>query len=126
MSPKRINFLIFCGFLVALTGCQSRPKPMILSYDQLDEAQRQAITAYYTPEAVKAREEERQGRQRQWGDAFSLQTKREAEEPPSPQIQHNTIEDEARRNDKQRKSRSDSGCNCRVKPFKAVKRAFGL
>lgn len=123
MRPTKIRSVIFCGVLVALSGCQSRLKPTFLHYAQLDDAQRQAIENYYAPEAVKAREEETQGRARQWGNQFTLEAKREAEVPP-PQFQYNTPEGEADRNRAQRKSNAD--CNCRVKPFKALKRGFGL
>ncbi|WP_395826498.1 hypothetical protein [Elstera sp.] len=123
MRPTKIYSVLLGLMLVALAGCQSRPKPAFLDYTQLDDVQRQAIENYYAPEAVKAREEEKQGRQRQWGNQFTLQAKREAEVPP-PQFQYNTLEGEADRNRAERKS--NDGCNCRVKPFKALKRGFGL
>ncbi|KJV08797.1 hypothetical protein VZ95_15500 [Elstera litoralis] len=126
MRANILHSIVLSALLLALTGCQSRPKPTFLNYAQLDNAQRQALTNHYTPDAIKAREEEEQGRQRQWGDQFTVYAKREPDDPP-PQFQYNnSLEEEAHRNRAQRKSKADSGCNCRVKPFKAVKRAFGL
>jgi hypothetical protein len=126
MRPTIIRSVIFCGVLVALAGCESRPKPTFLHYAQLDDAQRQAIADYYAPEAVKAREEEKQGRQRQWGDEAAFRTPREPDAPLFPKTQQNSVEDEAHQNREQRKNATNSGCNCRVKPFKALKRGFGL
>jgi hypothetical protein len=126
MRPTKIRSVIVCVVLLALAGCQTRPKPTFLNYAQLDDAQRQAIASHYTPDAVKAREEEKQGRQRQWGDEAAFRTPREPEAPLFPKNQQNPVEDEARQNREQRKSATDSGCNCRVKPFKALKRGFGL
>ncbi len=126
MRPTKIYSVLLGLMLVALAGCQSRPKPAFLDYTQLDDVQRQAIENYYAPEAVKAREEEKQGRQRQWGNEAAFRTPREPDAPLFPKTQQNSVEDEARQNREQRKSATNSGCNCRIKPFKALKRGFGL
>lgn len=116
MRPTKIRSVIFCGVLVALAGCQSNPRVIAVQAPRWRESPPKP-----TPEISGPAYQENR-----WEPSPTVTIN--PYQQPTSEIERlfKEREEKAKRDRRDGKPEGSADCNCRVKPFKALKRGFGL